>query len=86
LFKRNIQFSRLIKAGGSMKEFNFRNPYGTKGQLYHVDVSDERGNRISFSMRHEDALWKLQETLLPSWITKAEDQLQEAIFEQEKVI
>jgi hypothetical protein len=86
LFRKNIQFSRLIKAGSGLKEFNFRKPNGLEGSFYEVDVSDDRGNRVYFRMQLIEELWKLQETLLPSWVILAEPLLQEAILEEEKVI
>jgi len=85
LFKKNIQFSRLIKAGGSLKEFNFLKTKGTDGPCYEVDVSDDRGNRVYFRMRPADEQWTLQETLLPAWVIQAEPALREAIQEEEKV-
>ena len=42
-FTKNIHFTRLIKAAGRLREFNFRK---LPDHLFHVDVSDERGNRI----------------------------------------
>ena len=84
MFRKNIQFSKLIKAGGRLKEFNFRKPR-PDSDLYEVDVSDDRGNRLYFNVRFAEDRWNLQESLLPSWITEAETLIQEAILEQEKV-
>lgn len=86
LFKKNIQFSRLVKAGGVLKEFNFRKPNGRDGQFYEVDVSDDRGNRVYFKMLLVEEHWVLQDTLLPTWVINAEPLLQEAILEEEKVM
>ena len=86
LFRKNIQFSRLIKAGAGLKEFNFRKPNSADEEMYEVDVSDEKGNRISFRMILNQEQWRLQDGLLPAWISAAEPFLQEAIGEQEKVL
>jgi len=82
LFKRNIQFSRLIKAGGRPREFNFRKPT-PESITYMVDVGDERGNRFIWSMEMADGQWKIKGALLPQWIIDAEILLQAAIVEQE---
>jgi hypothetical protein len=84
LFKKNIQFSRLIKAGGSLKEFNFRKPSSPDGQLYHVDVSDDRGHRVYFNLVLETEEWIIQGSLLPAWITEAEGLISEAVRAEER--
>lgn len=38
---KNVQFSKLIKAEGRLREFNFRKSNGIIGPVYHVDVSDD---------------------------------------------
>jgi hypothetical protein len=47
---KNVQFSKLIKAEGRLREFNFRKSNGIGGPVYHVDVSDDRGNRYYINM------------------------------------
>jgi hypothetical protein len=71
-FIRNIQFSRVIKADGRMREFNFRKPNGQLEGIFTVDVSDDRGNRIIFKMQKEDKTWKIVPQSLPSWILENE--------------
>lgn len=82
LFRKNIQFTRLIKANGRLKEFNFRksNP---QGKIYEVDVSDEQGNRFMFNMQLGDDGWKLKGALLPLWVSEVENSLESAILEEE---
>ena len=54
-FIKNIQFTRLVKADGRLREFNFRKFSGEEGELlFSIDVVDDRGNRIIFRMRKED--------------------------------
>ena len=82
-FIRNIQFSRLIKAEGRLREFNFRKTGNNTGEeRCSVDTVDDRGNRIIFSMLRENGIWKLGSALLPKWITQYEGDLHEAIEEE----
>jgi len=81
-FKKNIQFSRMIKAEGRLREFNFRKT-GTPGEeRCTVDTVDDRGNRIIFSMLMESGTWKLGSPLLPKWITQYEENLHNVIEEE----
>jgi hypothetical protein len=83
---KNIQFSKLIKTEGRLREFNFRksNPNGI--MLFFVDVTDDRSNRIIFQM-HKDSsdVWKIQPQLLPDWILKNESKLHELIEDELKL-
>ena len=83
---KNIQFSRLVKTEGRLREFNFRksNPNGTT--LFFVDVTDDRSNRILFQMQKNNELWKIQPQLLPDWIIKNENKLHELIEDELKYI
>jgi hypothetical protein len=76
-------FSRIIKAGERQREFNFRQLSGGTELRYHVDVPDDKGNRIIFQM-HKDAegKWKTSASVLPLWIHNAEDALGNIITEQ----
>ena len=86
-YGRNIQFTRLIKTEGRIREFNFRRAGYHEDIYFSVDVYDDRGNRIIFTMRKENGAWKLEQPLrpLPAWITKIELQLNETIEEEFKV-
>jgi hypothetical protein len=83
-FTRNIQFTRLLKADGRLKEFNFRKINGIKEGMFTVDVSDDRGNRIIFRMQKEDNGWKIIQQRLPQWIWENENNFHDLI-EQELV-
>ena len=80
---KNVQFSKLIKAEGRLREFNFRKSNGIAGPVYHIDVSDDRGNRYYINMQLEDNAWTVQEKNLPPWIQEAVVQFHPAIIEQE---
>jgi hypothetical protein len=80
---KNVQFSKLIKAEGRLREFNFRKSNGIGGSVYHVDVSDDRGNRYYMTLLPEEETWTVQEKDLPPWIQEAVPQFNSAIQEQE---
>jgi hypothetical protein len=73
-FIRNIQFTKLVKADGRLREFNFRKSNGLQEGLFTVDVSDDRGNRLVFKMEKEgnDGIWKILKQQLPPWIWENE--------------
>ena len=83
---KNVQFSRLVKTEGKLREFNFRksNPSGTA--LFFVDVTDDRSNRILFQMQKDNDSWKIQAQLLPDWILKNENKLHEVIEDELRFI
>lgn len=84
-FNRNIQFSKLIKAEGRLREFNFRKVNGLHEELFTVDVSDDRGNRVMFKMRKEDNEWLIiAEQPIPDWIRTSISRFNEAIEEELK--
>ncbi|HEX6914977.1 MAG TPA: hypothetical protein VF145_07030 [Chitinophagaceae bacterium] len=77
---KNIQFTRLIKAPAQQREFNFRRIPNADVETFHVDVSDERMNRIMFQMRKESGgQWKISSTALPEWIANVENKLHEIL-------
>ena len=81
-FVKNIQFSRLIKTEGRLREFNFRKTGTGNDEKCSVDTVDDRGNRIIFTMLKENGAWKLSSALLPKWICQYEEQLNEAIEDE----
>ena len=79
----NKHFTRLIKAAARLREFNFRKLPSPTNDLFHVDVSDDRGNRLIFKMQKSGSgPWKIIEEVLPPWIYDTEPRLNEAIEEQ----
>ena len=85
-FIKNIQFTRLVRADGRLREFNFRKYRGEEGELlFSVDVVDDRGNRIIFKMKKEDTGWKIQSAILPplpQWVLINEINFNDLIEEE----
>ena len=79
--RKNVQFTKLIKAPAHLKEFNFRKLPGSE-EVFHVDVNDDRGNRIMFNMKLEDDQWKISDKIVPKWVSDIEQKLQTAIEEE----
>ena len=85
LFNKIIHFTRLIKAGGRLREFNLRKIKEPGKELFSVDTVDDRGNRIIFRMAKEgNGGWNIvsSEQPLPAWMAETEPRLRETI-EQE---
>ena len=75
-------FTKVVKAGDRLREFNFRK-FSDRGNLIHVDVSDERGSRHIFKMQlSEEDQWKIDDKNLPVWIYEAEQKLSAAIQDE----
>ncbi len=75
-------FSKVIKAGERQREFNFRQVNKGQEPQYSVDVPDEKGNRVMFSMhKNADGTWKAGMQPLPAWVQDAEIALAAAIEE-----
>ncbi len=81
-FIKNIQFTKLIKVDGRLKEFNFRKPNSKQEGLFTVDVIDERGARIIFNMEKTANAWKITNTALPVWVIENENAFNEIIEEE----
>ena len=80
----NTHFTRLIKAKDKLREYNFRKLPGLSN-LFHVDVSDDRGNRLIFKMQKtEDSRWKIMDEVLPLWVYDSEVKLNEAIEDEDQ--
>ncbi len=73
-------FSRIIKAGGKQREFNFRQLFHEEGIKYSVDVPDDKGSRITFQMTPDkEGRWKTIAKPSVLWIEEAEMDLSNAI-------
>ncbi len=81
---KNIQFSKLVKTEGRLREFNFRKSNPNGKVLFFVDVTDDRSNRIIFQMIKDNDSWKIQPQLLPDWIIKNEIKFHELIEDELK--
>ncbi len=83
ILNRNIQFTKLIKAEGHLREFNFRKVNGLHEELFTVDVSDDRGNRIMFKMRKDGNKWLIAtDQPVPEWVKNYTSRYNEAIEEE----
>lgn len=78
-------FSKLIRAGERLHEFNFRQLTGVE-KKYHVDVPDGRGNRIVFYMTQDQGGWKMGDEQLPEWIRSVEPELSHIIEEEDALL
>jgi len=79
---KNVQFSKLVKTEGRLREFNFRKANPGGNILFSVDVTDDRSNRIIFQMQKDNDSWKIQPQLLPDWIVKNENKFHELIEDE----
>ena len=53
-FVKLIQFTRLVKAEGRLREFNFRKVKTPDEEVFSVNVCTERGDRIVFTMQKNE--------------------------------
>jgi hypothetical protein len=82
-FTKVVHFTRLIKAGGRLREFNFRKLRQGEEEVFSVDTVDDRGNRIVFYMhKGSNAHWTINQQVLPNWITENESKLTEEIEDE----
>lgn len=81
-FVKAVQFTRLLKAGGRLREFNFRKVNTPGLELFSVNVVDDRGERILFQMLKEQNDWRLGPQQVPAWVGQQENRLSEAIEEE----
>lgn len=75
-FKKIIHFSRLVKIGDRLREFNFKKNNLAGEYVFDVDTANDRGNRIFFRMEKNGETWSLHSELtLPEWAEAHLDQL-----------
>jgi hypothetical protein len=73
----------MVKTFDRLREFNFRILPGTSNSSMHVDVPDDRGNRIVFQMnKQEGNQWRITDATLPNWIIENEKKLNDIIEEE----
>lgn len=79
-FTKVVHFTRLIKAGGRLREFNFRKLRQLEEDIFSVDTVDDRGNRIIFYVHKKGNGWTIvPQQPLPNWITDNESKMHEEI-------
>lgn len=82
-FTKVVHFTRLIKAGGRLREFNFRRLKQLEEEIFSVDTVDDRGNRILFYMRKDNSsIWSISPQPLPAWVVENEATLNEHILDE----
>jgi hypothetical protein len=80
VFKKVTHFSKLLKAGGRLREFNFRKLTDqTEDGWFHVDVADERGDRIIFRL---STSLNSASASLPPWVIEVWPQLLDVAKEE----
>ncbi len=83
VFVKTIHFTRLIKTGDRLREFNFIRFGRSMQEQFDVDVVDNRGNRVMFRMLKDDDRWRLVKSAqLPDWVLATEPALHEVIEEE----
>lgn len=80
--RRNLQFTKLIKAEGRLREFNFTRHNVLGETSFTVDVVDDRGNRIIFRMHRSGNGWGTNNHDAPDWVMNNEHLLQQFIEEE----
>ncbi len=81
-FVRMVQFTRLVKVSGQLREFNFRKINRSVFPLFSVNVCTERGDRIIFDIEKNDNAWKIQTPDVPQWISQAQESIGVAIEDE----
>jgi hypothetical protein len=84
LFTKVVHFTKLIKAGGRLREFNLRKLKNPDKEVFSIDTVDDRGNRIIFIAEKNGGNWHIVpgETVLPMWVSEVEPKLGDVIDEE----
>jgi hypothetical protein len=77
-----VQFTRLVKINGRLREFNFRKLKSPDEDLFSVNVVNDRGDRILFNMKKEGGTWKVIGERLPDWISSGEAELGQSVEDE----
>ena len=80
---KNVQFTKLIKAGGRLREFNFRKSNSISGLIFTVDVADHHDIRHYLIFRKDGSNWSLESKDIASWIEEVMPQIREAVYASE---
>jgi hypothetical protein len=81
-FVRMVQFTRLIKVEGRLREFNFRKLQNPAEEMFNVNVCNERGDRFFFNMQKKDTGWKVEAGEFPNWVAQSETTLNKEIEDE----
>lgn len=80
-FVKMIQFTRLVKVSGRLREFNFRKLKNKDLESFSVNVCNEKGDRFVFTIIKKDNNWAIQAEA-PKWVMQNETDLG-AVIEDE---
>ncbi|MFT3679332.1 MAG: hypothetical protein QM791_03615 [Ferruginibacter sp.] len=79
----NLQFTRLLKADGRLREFNFtKQARQQQPLLFCVDVTDNNFHRVYFDMLKENNNWRIVQQQIPAWVLENENNLHLVIEEE----
>jgi hypothetical protein len=79
----NIQFTKLLKADGKLREFNFTKLTRPRQPIvFSIDVTDNRFQRVYFEMLKENDSWKIVQEQIPTWVMENENTLHKMIEEE----
>ena len=79
----SIAFSKIVKAGNKLREFNFTQASYGLDMSFDIDVVANNEERITFRMvKNTDEQWVLLSHNLPEWLENAQPQLADAINEE----
>jgi hypothetical protein len=81
-FVRMVQFTRLVKVEGRLREFNFRKLRDPAEEIFNVNVCNERGDRFFFNMQKKDNGWKIEAGEVPNWVVQSEPSLNKEIEDE----
>ena len=77
---KNITFTRLVRTGNRLREFNFRR---RSDNTYDCDVSGDYNERFFFKMIHGGEKWQIHAKHIPEWIIDVEFLIDENLKEEE---
>lgn len=81
----NLQFTKILKADGKLREFNFTKLARQRQPLvFSVDVTDNNFHRVYFDMLKENNNWKIIQQQIPGWVLENETKLHLVIEEEMK--
>ncbi len=78
-FIKAVQFTLLVKAGDRVREFNFRKLKKTEKEEMTVNVCNERGDRIFFTMQKDENEWDIRPSNLPAWIVQNKNNIRQGL-------
>ena len=73
-FVKMVQFARLVKVDGRLREFNFRKLKSKDKDLFNVNVCNERGDRFIFEIQKKENTWAIQSEV-PNWVMQSENNI-----------